>query len=137
MKNIMFRRRSLNVVTINTRLKKYALSAQRLLNHHRQSCILIQTGKSKSRRHDMFRNSLKSRQNLDAQSFSFRKFSEEQHEFVMRWLKREFWNGKQQKALDYVLRVLQQEMFIHIFMDFYGFHGSNYSQAEVKMARWE
>ena len=86
---------------------------------------------------DMFKNSLKTRLNLDAQSFSFRKFSEEQHEFVMGWLKREFWNGKQQKALDYVLRVLQQEMFIRIFMDFYGFHGSNYSQAEVKMARWE
>ena len=54
---------------------------------------------------------------LPLQIHSVNVFSDEQHEFVERWLMKEFCRDGDHRQLDHCLRVLQPELFIRIFMD--------------------
>ena len=46
-----------------------------------------------------------------------RYFSDDQQDFAVQFLKREFCKNGSAKHLDYILRVLKEEIFIRIFAD--------------------
>ena len=103
-----------------------------LFDHHRQTCVLIRSGKAKSRRHEIYKKSVNSRKDLDYQTHSRKIFTEEQHEFLERWLLREFCQSQSYKHVDHCLRVLMQEVFIRVFMDFKGL--TDFCEGEKQMA---
>ena len=105
-----------------------------LLEHYRPTCKQIQSGKVKSRRHDIYKTTLKAKRDLDCQRHSVKCFSEEQHEFQECWLLTKFFKDPSVKHIDYGIRVLSQEFFIRVFMDVNVL--SDYCEAEKQMAFW-
>ena len=59
-------------------------------------------------------------------------FSDEQHEFVERWLLNEFCESGNYRHVDHCLRVLQPELLIRIYMDV---HKCSFEEAELGMMR--
>ena len=105
-----------------------------LLEHHRPTCKQIQAGGVKSRRHNVYKTSLKAKRDLDYQRHSVKCFSEEQHEFLDRWLLEMFFEKPSVKHIDYGIRVLSQEFLIRVFMDLNG--SNDFCEAEKQMAFW-
>ena len=75
-----------------------------LMEHHQPTCKLIRAGRVQRQRHDDFKKSKKSRKALDFQCYSLRFFSEDQQDFAMRWLRKEFCKTGDTKHLDYILK---------------------------------
>ena len=101
-----------------------------LVNHHLPTCKLIHTGKIISKRHEVYRKGHKARRDLDFQCYSVRYFTDDQQDFAIQLLKREFCKHGSTKPLNYILRVLKEEIFIRIFADLMSI---GYTAADRKM----
>ena len=95
------------------------------------TCKLIREGKLKSRRHDDFKKGGKWRRGLDKQWYSLMVFTEEQSDFALRWLKIHFCEDGDVLHLDYILRVLMDELLIRVLAETMSL---NFDEAE-SMAR--
>ena len=78
---------------------------------HRTTCLQIREGKCVCQRHEQYQIGLQARKALDRNSFTYRTFSDDQHEFVEQWLMQEFVADFNLRQLDYCLRMLQVELF--------------------------
>ena len=96
---------------------------------HLSSCRLIQSGELESRRHEHYKRGGKLRRDLDAQCYTTGAFTEEQHDQVMNCLRQEF--GKTTGDLDYLLRVLNEEILLRVYSDFMSME---LNAAEIRLA---
>ena len=63
--------------------------------------------------------------------FTLKAFDEQQEEFVLHWLKREFCKRGGPRNLDYCMRVFSPEIFIQIYMSL---KASSFQEAERAMS---